>query len=120
MEKYLSLTVTPAIPGIDGGQRIIPCTGIVSVIQSAATTVEILYNTAAAAQDRVVITHDALPAYAAATPKQCNAMRNWIVDSINQALSTSWQSPVVSTTIPSDMADAAGSGAPTITDITVS
>ena len=118
MEKYLSLTVTSA--DIAGGQRIIPCAGIVSVIQSAATTVEILYNTAAAAQDRVVITHDALPAYAAATPNECNAMRNWIVDSVNQALSTSWQSPVVSSSIPSDMADAAGSAAPTITLIVVS
>ena len=44
-------------------------------------------------------------------------MRNWIVDSIAQALSTSWQSPVVEVTIPSDMTPAAGTTAPTITAI---
>ena len=114
MEKYLSLTVTAGT--IAGGQRIIPCTGIVSVVQASATQVDVFYNTAAAAQDKVEITHLALPAYAAATPEKSRAMRNWIVDSINQALSTSWQSPVVEVTIPSDMEDALG-GAVTISAI---
>ena len=48
MEKYLSLTVTAGT--IAGGQRIIPCTGIVSVVQASATQVDVFYNTAAAAQ----------------------------------------------------------------------
>tara|TARA_R110002012_G_scaffold71160_1_gene182653 strand:+ start:362 stop:721 length:360 start_codon:yes stop_codon:yes gene_type:complete len=116
MEKYLSVTVTAA--SIAGGQQIIPCTGIVSVVQASATQVDIFYNTAAAAQDKIEITHDALPAYAAATPDQCNAMRNWVVDSINTALATSWQSPVVNVTIPSDMdSNLPGNPTPTITAI---
>jgi len=118
MSKYLSVYINSA--SIAGGANLIPADGIINVLQTNATTVTINLRDAAAGFQTVAITHTALPAYAAATPEDSRAMRNFFADAIAQALSTGWTSPAYSiSNVPAypEIKPAAGTGNVTITAI---
>jgi len=112
MEKFLKIFVTAA--DITGGFRIISLNNIIAVEQASATTVTIIYSDAAATLKTMTITHDALPAYAAATPGLCNAMRDWFTDSMVIALAQSWQKSSTTGIAPLPL-NAAGTAHVTIT-----
>ena len=98
MSKYLSVYVNAA--DITGGENLIPADGVINVVQTSATVVTLNLRDAAAGFQTCALTHTALPAFAAATPEQCRAMRNLFTESIEQALSTGWTSPAYQVVVP--------------------
>tara|TARA_R110002012_G_scaffold9575_2_gene43903 strand:- start:565 stop:975 length:411 start_codon:yes stop_codon:yes gene_type:complete len=107
MQKFLSIPVTAASAA--GGRVLIPVQGIVSIVQTSTTKTDIKYANGAAAHDNIELTHTALPTYANSilTPFSTfvpstedgsafsHSMRDLIASSIETALTTSWQSPII-------------------------
>ena len=117
MSKYLSVFVNAA--DISGGENLIPSDGVINVVQTSATVVTINFRDAAAGFQTVALTHSAIPAFAAATPEECRAMRNFFADAIEQSLSTGWTSPAYKVVVPGypEIKPAAGTGDVSITAI---
>jgi len=98
MEKFLLIN-SNAIT-IAGGDLLMPCTNVMAVEQATNATVTINFANQAAGYTTLTVTHSALPAYSAANPEQCRAMRNLFVDSIARALSTGWTTPTAQFFVP--------------------
>lgn len=127
MTKFLRVDVAAA--SIAGGNVLIPIQNIAVIEQTSATVCTIKYSNSAAGFDECAITHTALPSYAQATATppvpptnfmggnadQCRNMRILIQDSVADALSTGWTSPLYDIVVPSPRAGfpgAAGGAAP--------
>lgn len=98
MTKYLKLYVTAA--DATAGYRLVPTSGITSILQASTTTVTMTFNDSVATQDELTITHTAIAANA-------TTMRDWVMDQIENALRTSWQEPfyIADSVLPATAAD---------------
>tara|TARA_R100000808_G_C2025737_1_gene71863 strand:- start:102 stop:434 length:333 start_codon:yes stop_codon:yes gene_type:complete len=109
MQKFLKLYVSQADE--TGGDRLVAIDGILQVIQASTTTVTISYNTGISDTDVLTITHGTLAA-------NSHEMRDYIVNQIEKALQTSWQTPIY--TVDEVLPDNVGGTAPiTIVDISL-
>ena len=109
MDKFIKLYVTQTDE--TGGYRLVSCNDILQIQQASTTTVTITYRNAVAAADVLTITHSTLAA-------NSYAMRDFVADQIETALSTSWQSPAY--TVDQVFPDNAAGTAPiTIADISI-
>lgn len=98
MEKFISFTNTAA--SIAGGLNIFPSADVATVVQTSATRTTVSFKNHSAGYNELQINHTALPAYNAATPNQCTAMRDLITDTVASSLSTGWTSPIFNLVIP--------------------
>ena len=98
MEKFISFTNTAA--SIAGGLNIFPSADVAAIVQTSATRVTVSFKNHSADYDELQINHTAIPAYNAATPKQCTAMRDLITSTVASSLSTGWTSPIFNLVIP--------------------
>ena len=109
MDKFIKLYVTQTDE--TGGYRLVSCNDILQIQQASTTTVTITYRNAVAAADVLTITHSTLAA-------NSYAMRDFVADHIETALSSSWQSPAY--TVDQVFPDNAAGTAPiTIADISI-
>lgn len=108
MEKFLKIYVTAS--DLTAGYRYVRLNGIISVAQASTTEVTVTYNNNPAATDVLTITHDAIAADA-------HTMRDWFTDSMEEALSQSWQTPAFNALVP--LPEAAAGGAVTVTAIAI-
>jgi len=114
MTKFLR--VDNAAASIAGGKVLIPIQNIAVIEQASATTCVIKYSNSDSGFDVCTITHTALPSFADASGAenaqtfvggnvdQCRNMRMLIQDSVADALSTGWTSPLYDVVVPSPRA----------------
>lgn len=116
MTKFLR--VDNAAASIAGGKVLIPIQNIAVIEQASATTCVIKYSNSDSGFDVCTITHTELPSFAEATATppspptnfmggnadQCRNMRILIQNSVSDALSTGWTSPLFDVVVPSPRA----------------
>ena len=109
MKKFLKLYVTNTDE--TAGYRLVAIDGILQVLQASTTSVTITYSTGISDTDVLTITHSTIAANA-------HTVRDFIVDQIDKALQTSWQTPIytVNATFPDN---AAGTAPITIAGIAI-
>jgi|13_taG_2_1085334.scaffolds.fasta_scaffold30125_2 hypothetical protein len=89
MEKFIRIPVTGAAQGV-----LVPVNGMVNIVPNVSnTTLTWNYQDAAAAFDLVTIT------YQTATTARGLKIRDMIQNWIEEALQTSWQTPIVDVTV---------------------
>jgi hypothetical protein len=109
MKKFLKLYVSAADE--TAGYRLVAIDGILQVLQASTTSATITYSTGISDTDVLTITHSTIAANA-------HTVRDFIVDQIEKALQTSWQTPIY--TVDAVLPDNAAATAPiTIVDISI-
>jgi hypothetical protein len=91
MAKFISITVTPASPGLTSGERLINADQITTVVQTTATTTVITIAGANVDRDQITLTHTST----GTTPS--------VKDAINAAITAVPGGQTVAVSLPADV-----------------